>query len=1326
MLSLNPNWTNPTGSYRLGMKRAYELYPRQLISRVKEERKKKWMEVHKSIEAQIQKDMLQSTTKTGTDNIDIDELKTRMTQLRTLEKDMEDPGPLYDCLVFHDGDRWQAVLDTSETGDISDKLPMSEYRHAREYARFSEVDALNYCVNFFDNGSILSIVVDAGSHGSHVAGITAAYHPDQLELNGVAPGAQIISLKIGDSRLGSMETGVGLIRGLIEAVKRGCHIVNMSYGEATKWDNYGEYVKQAEVMVRKHGIVFVSSAGNNGPAISTVGCPGGTSSCCIGVGAFCTQSLMTAAYSMRKLMPESTYTWSSVGPTLDGDLGVSVMAPGGAVTSVPTWTGARSQLMNGTSMSSPNAAGCIALLLSAALTQNIKISSMNMKRIVENSAKMIVDVDVLGQGHGLLQVQSAWELILASKLRKWADVFYNIKIGSERFERGIYLRQPLEVAQANSFNVAVEPVFHEDFTAAQKTDYEVRFLLKSTASWVLCADKMLIVKGGKTVSLFVDPSKLPPGVHVAFVRGYEEAHEELGPQFEIPITIVRPEVIPDQCSSWCLENETDSDTDKKVVSFKPNERIRKFIVPPKGCTYIDAVLVDRRDKEVSATGQQAPIGEGNEEEGDGTARMVCLHALQLMRGSSYEAHEKQSYLNLLPGSQHVVSWPVVEGVTMEFCLARNWSTLESPYISVTLYFRGVIPSPTSLLLLGGQKVSPLVTVFNRLAAGPVDITPVGKLDKWTSVIKPSVAGKISPLGERDIMPGGEVMYQLIIEYEVSQTEAGDITCRFPGLQGALYESQFQSQFFMVFDKNKKLLGTGDFRPSPIKTLKGKHTVRIQIKHTQISVLESINEMTLLLERPIKTPINISFFKTSSETLIGLEKMKNRPLFPGGSVSFHWREPTHDQLPKAAVAGDYLSGTVTYLKKDNALLGNGTRPGGYKIQYTIADIKCAPPPTETPPAAPVPSTGDTKPIISNTIEEYATPPIVVEKSEDELKVCVKVFMPTPQVDSDKFISKIAYIAARNMGVPPPPLSKECGMVTAIKEAKIKYLKTLAGTPNFEVLYLTVFEEYPLDLNLKLVALAHFVKCKDAALVALKKTGNQELKGAALAAVEYVTVASKILTCHIDQNKVAAELGVNADKEDPAAVLARKESETLKAGLVEGYSAHTQALLDKIKVLKLSTELPISISYFPIKSTETENSINNEEKSDEIVSVIETITLKDINANISNEVDMNKSILDTTKDFEMVYKSLQKWEDLNTDKNWLLLTGNFKLKGKWGLVLKRVNELSSASADNKKGEVVTREILNEERTLCLEQLQWQHALADSKVWSAISNKEAYDAF
>lgn len=40
----------------------------------------------------------------------------------------------------------------------------------RQYSRFNDVACLNYGVHVYEGGDVLSIVVDAGAHGTHVAG----------------------------------------------------------------------------------------------------------------------------------------------------------------------------------------------------------------------------------------------------------------------------------------------------------------------------------------------------------------------------------------------------------------------------------------------------------------------------------------------------------------------------------------------------------------------------------------------------------------------------------------------------------------------------------------------------------------------------------------------------------------------------------------------------------------------------------------------------------------------------------------------------------------------------------------------------------------------------------------------------------------------------------------------------------------------------------------------------------------------------------------------------------------------------------------------------
>ena len=114
------------------------------------------------------------------------------------------------------------------------------YRRENQYDTFSDFDQVNYSFQIYEDGDILSIVTTSGSHGTHVAAIAAAYNPEKPEYNGVAPGqqachhsedalhsynahdhisgAQIISVKIGDTRISSMETGTGLVRGVCKDV----------------------------------------------------------------------------------------------------------------------------------------------------------------------------------------------------------------------------------------------------------------------------------------------------------------------------------------------------------------------------------------------------------------------------------------------------------------------------------------------------------------------------------------------------------------------------------------------------------------------------------------------------------------------------------------------------------------------------------------------------------------------------------------------------------------------------------------------------------------------------------------------------------------------------------------------------------------------------------------------------------------------------------------------------------------------------------------------------------------------------------------------------
>ena len=71
-------------------------------------------------------------------------------------------------------------------------------------------------------------------------------------------------------------------------------------------------------VVYDEGVIFVASAGNNGPGLTTCGAPGGTSECVISIGADVSPALAAAGHAVRgRALPEGwagqQYNWSSRG-----------------------------------------------------------------------------------------------------------------------------------------------------------------------------------------------------------------------------------------------------------------------------------------------------------------------------------------------------------------------------------------------------------------------------------------------------------------------------------------------------------------------------------------------------------------------------------------------------------------------------------------------------------------------------------------------------------------------------------------------------------------------------------------------------------------------------------------------------------------------------------------------------------------------------------------------------------------------------------------------------------------------------------------------------
>uniref|UniRef100_A0AC34FPI7 Peptidase S8/S53 domain-containing protein n=1 Tax=Panagrolaimus sp. ES5 TaxID=591445 RepID=A0AC34FPI7_9BILA len=103
--------------------------------------------------------------------------------------------PEIDCIVWFDGEKWVAAcIDISFNENLENFKILQNYRNGHEYGTlFGNV---TYCVTINNEGNSLEIFMSYSRHGSCVAQIAAAHFPDESKKDGLAPGAQIISMNV--------------------------------------------------------------------------------------------------------------------------------------------------------------------------------------------------------------------------------------------------------------------------------------------------------------------------------------------------------------------------------------------------------------------------------------------------------------------------------------------------------------------------------------------------------------------------------------------------------------------------------------------------------------------------------------------------------------------------------------------------------------------------------------------------------------------------------------------------------------------------------------------------------------------------------------------------------------------------------------------------------------------------------------------------------------------------------------------------------------------------------------------------------------------------